>query len=90
MRRAFFDRVLLELGEIDGAAAELRGVRPELVLEILVERLDVDLVRRVFLAAKLAGVEQLDQVVLEVDRLRPPSLIPLHEISDGPGTRPRS
>src|SRR5208337_906012 len=79
-------RVLLELGEIDGAPAELRGVHPELLLEVLVKGLDVDLIGRVLLTSKLAGVEKVDQVVLEVDRLRPPGLIPGHEVGDGSGT----
>jgi hypothetical protein len=40
---------------------------------------------RVFLAAELAGVEQLDKVGLEVDRLGPSSLVSIHQIGDGSG-----
>ena len=70
------DRVFLELGQIDGAASELRRVVAQLLLEVLVEGLDVDLVGRVFLGAELAGVEQLDQVVLEVAAVGPLPLEP--------------
>ena len=65
------DGVLLELGQVHGAAAELRGVFAELLLEVLVQGLGVDLVGRVLLRAELAGVEQLDQVVLEIHRVAP-------------------
>ena len=52
------DGILLELGQVHGAAAQLRGVLAKLFLEVLVQRLRVDLVGRVLLRAELAGVEQ--------------------------------
>ena len=70
------DGVVLELGQVHGAAAELRGVLAKFFLEVFVQGLGVDLVGRVLLRAELAGVEQLDQVVLEIDRVGPLPLVP--------------
>ncbi len=79
------DSVLLELGEVHGAAAQFRSVLAQLFLEILVQRLGVDLVGRVLLRAELAGVEQLDEGVLEIHRIGPLALVPAHQVGDGPG-----
>ena len=70
------DGILLELGQVHGAAAQLRGVLAKLFLEVFVQGLGVDLVGRVLLRAELAGVQQLDQVVLEIHRVGPLPLVP--------------
>ncbi len=77
--------ILLEFRQVHGAAARPGGIGLEVLLEILEERLGVDLVRGVFLGAELAGVEQLDEISLEVDRLGPLLLVPPHQVRDGPG-----
>src|SRR3712207_7569732 len=50
------------------------GGRTEVVAEVLEQRLEVDLPRRVFPGAELRGVEQLDQLGFEVAAGRPLAL----------------
>jgi hypothetical protein len=54
--------------------------------EVLVERLPVDLVGSVFFATELGGVEQVDQLLLEVSSFGPLPLVPLFQVDNGAGT----
>lgn len=78
------DRVFLEFGKLDGRTCSLRRFVPKFVLEVLVERLHVDLERRVLPATELGGVEQLDQLVLEFARVDPLPFVPSLEVDDRP------
>ena len=76
-------RVFLELGQIDGRPARGQLLRIKVVFEVLEQRFQVDVVRRVLVGTELRGVEQLDQVRLEVPRGCPLALEPLIQLGDG-------
>jgi hypothetical protein len=54
----------------------LLAIGTQVLFEVLVERLHVQLIRRILQLSKLRGIQQGDQVVLEVSGILPLTLEP--------------
>ena len=80
------DGILLEAGQFHrrADARQRQPVAAQFVAEVLVERLEVDLVGRVLVSAELRFVQQRDEVGLEVAGFAPAGVVPVQQLQDGP------
>jgi hypothetical protein len=64
-------------------------LRIEVVFEVLVKRLQVDVIRSVLVCAELRRIEQLNDVILEIPGIPPLPLEPLVQLGDRTRTHGR-